>query len=211
MSVDERPTAAGARRFGDLTTGEMDVAQRSVNDWLVEYLYPDRAGTGVEIGGPMAALLRSPKLAEAVGRMVPLMFDGLSIPRKATELAILLTARHWNCHFEFDTHRRYAEQHGIDVAAIEAIANGVRPEMTSDLADTYEFVVQLLRVGDVGDAAFASVNERWGQQGSVELIAVVGFYSMLAMVLNVDRYPVPASERLLPDLAERGGDVIDGQ
>ncbi|EME17926.1 carboxymuconolactone decarboxylase family protein [Rhodococcus triatomae] len=202
MPADERRAVAPERRFGELTTAKMNTAQRSVNDWLVEYLYPDRAGTGAEIGGPMSALLHSPKLAEGIGRMVPLMFDGLSIPRKATELAILLTARHWNCHFEFDTHRKYAAQHGLDVTVVDAIANGIDPELSSDLAATYTFAVMLLRTGDVDDISFASISEQWGMQGAVELIGVVGFYSMLAMVLNVDRYPVPTADRLLPNLSD---------
>ncbi|MCE0765970.1 hypothetical protein LWC35_24145 [Pseudonocardia kujensis] len=180
------------RRFGDLPAEEMDPAQRAVNDRLVAYLYPDRAGDGSVIGGPMAALLRSPGLAEGVGRLVPLMFEGLSIPRTAVELAVLLTARHWNCHFEFHTHRRYAARFGLDPEVVEAIAHGVRPELGGELADTHDFVGELLRDGDVDDATFAAVADRWGRQGAVELITAVGFYTSLALVLNVDRYPAPA-------------------
>lgn len=188
------------RRFGGLPTHEMNPAQRSVNDWLVEYLHPERAGRGASIGGPMEALLRSPKVAEAIGGMVPLMFDGLSIPRTVMELSVLLTARHWNCHFEFDTHRRYAALHGVAPETVEAIAKGDRPKLVGELSETYTFVLQLLRNGDVEDEAFSSVAQRWGQQGAVELITTVGFYSMLAMILNVDRYPVAAPGLPLPDL-----------
>ncbi|MFI7190245.1 carboxymuconolactone decarboxylase family protein [Nocardia nova] len=193
----------GTRRFGDLPAVAMDSVQRNVNDRLVEYLHPEKAGTGATIGGPMSALLRSPNLAEAVGKMVPIMFDGLSIPRTAMELAVLLTARHWNCHFEFDVHRRHAVTAGLSPETIEYIAHGHYPRLSDELEATYTFVMQLLRDGDVEDDAFASVTRLWEEQGAVELIATVGFYSMLAMVLNVDRYP-PAGLSL-PHLASGPG------
>ncbi|GAA1826475.1 carboxymuconolactone decarboxylase family protein [Pseudonocardia ailaonensis] len=199
MTHDEH---TGGRRFGDLAAEDMDPAQRAVNDRLVEYLHPDRAGTGAVIGGPMAALLRSPDLADGVGRLVPLLFEGLSVPRAATEVAVLLTARHWNCDFEFDTHRRYAARYGLAPDVVEAIAHGVRPQLTGELADTHDFVVRLLRDGDVDDATFATVADRWGHRGAVELITAVGFYTTLALVLNVDRYPAPALPA--PETATRG-------
>ncbi|WP_236794433.1 carboxymuconolactone decarboxylase family protein [Amycolatopsis sp. GM8] len=191
MPNDERQRSGGTRRFGELPVEEMDSAQRAVNDRLVGYLYPDRAGSGAAIGGPMTALLRSPELADAVGRLVPLMFEGLSVPRAATEVTILLTARHWDCDFEFHTHRKYAARYGVEDAVVEAIANDVKPELGDELADTYDFVARLLREGDVDDATFASVERRWGRQGAIELVTTVGFYTMLALVLNVDHYPAP--------------------
>jgi 4-carboxymuconolactone decarboxylase len=193
----ERQVAASARRFGEMPIEEMNTAQRAVNDRLVQYLNPKH--TGSAIGGPMAALLRSPKLAEAVGEMVTTVFDDLSVPRTAAEVAILVTARHWNCDYEFDLHRRFAAKFGVDPAVVDAIENRARLELTGELGDVYDFSIQLLRDGDVEDEAFKRVADRWGQQGTVELIAIVGFYSMLALVLNVDRYPPPTG-RMLPDL-----------
>jgi 4-carboxymuconolactone decarboxylase len=181
---------------------EMDDAQRTVNDWLVAYLRPGQAGTGEALGGPMDALLHSPKLAELTGQMATLMFEQLSLPRKATEVVVLVTARHWNCNFEFHIHRRYAGKAGLDSAVVEAIETGVRPQLPPELDDAYEFAVQLLRHGDVSDDLFARIVDRWGRRGAVELVATVGYYSFLAFVLNVDRYPVPTESggRLLPPL-----------
>ena len=72
------------------------------------------------------------------------------------------------------------------------------------LEPVYEFATQLLRDGDVSDEVFGRVADRWGRQGAVELIATVGFSSMIALVLNVDRYPVPLEEegRVLPVLGD---------
>jgi 4-carboxymuconolactone decarboxylase len=193
----ERQVAAIERRFGDMSIEEMNKAQRVINDRLVQYLNPKQAGSA--IGGPMAALLRSPRLAEAVGKMVTTVFDDLSVQRTAAEIAILVTARHWNCHYEFDLHRRFAAKVGVDSAVVEAIEIGARPELIGELGDVYDFSIRLLRDGDVDDVTFKRVADGCGRQGAVELIAIVGLYSMLALVLNVDRYPPPTG-RMLPDL-----------
>jgi 4-carboxymuconolactone decarboxylase len=183
----------------------MDDAQRGVNDWLVSYLRPGQAGTGQTLGGPMDALLHSPKLAELTGQMATLMFDELSLPRTATEVAVLVTARHWSSHFEFHIHRRYAAKAGLGPDVVDAIERGVRPPLSADLDDAYDFAIQLLHHGDVSDDLFSRVSGRWGRQGAVELIATVGYYSFLAFVLNVDHYPVPTEHggRMLPPLAPR--------
>lgn len=211
MSHDELHAAGSDRRFGQLPIEEMNSAQRAVNDWLVEYLHPEQMGTGATMGGPMAALLHNAKLAELTGQMATLIFDELSLPRSATELAILLTARHWNCNFSFDTHRRYAIKFGIKSAVVDAIEIGARPELDGELDQVYDFAAQLLRDGDVSDEAFERVAHRWGRQGAVELIATVGFSSMIALVLNVDRYPVPVG-RILPTVGDGrvGARFIEG-
>jgi len=186
-----------SRRFGELSIDKMDDEQRAINDWLIEYLRPGRIGTGETIGGPMDALLRSPKVAELIGRMVPLIFDGLSVPRRATELTVLVTARYWNCEYEYDTHRRHAAKFGLGTSIVDTIESGIRPELDDELEAVYEFVTQLLNEGDVSDGVFHKVANLWGQQGVVELITTVGFYTMLALILNVDRCPVPAGGRNL--------------
>lgn len=177
----------GERRFGDMSIDDMDGSQRALNDWLLEYLRPGRPADNATVGGPMAALLHSPKLARAVGQMVTVMFDDLSVPRTITELAILVTAKHWNCEYEQHIHQRLAVKFGLDSAVVAEIESGTRPPLSADLNEVYDFTVSLLRDGDVSDEAFERVAGRWGLQGAVELITTVGFYTMLALILNVDR------------------------
>jgi 4-carboxymuconolactone decarboxylase len=43
----------------------------------------------------------------------------------------------------------------------------------------------------VTDDAFDAVVSRWGKQGAIDLIGVLGYYSLVSFVLNVDRYPPP--------------------
>jgi 4-carboxymuconolactone decarboxylase len=43
----------------------------------------------------------------------------------------------------------------------------------------------------VSDATFAKARERFGEQGVIDLVGTCGYYSLVAMVLNVDRHPLP--------------------
>ncbi len=45
------------------------------------------------------------------------------------------------------------------------------------------------------DATFQAAADRFGEQGVIDLIAASGYYSIVSMVLNVDRHPLPAGER----------------
>lgn len=189
--VSRAPDAS--RRFGNFRIEDMDSAQRQVNDWLVSHLHPEQLGRGATMGGPMDVLLHNANLAELTGRMATLIFEGLSVPRRATEVAILITARHWNCNYSFETHRRYGLRYGVEPEVIDSIEAGVRPQLEGELVSVYRFTTELLRNGDVTDHAFREVADLWGNRGAAELIATVGFSSMIALALNVDRYPGSAT------------------
>ena len=50
----------------------------------------------------------------------------------------------------------------------------------------------MLHTGQVSDAAFGAVKEKFGEQGVIDLIGAVGYYTIVSFVLNVDRVPLPA-------------------
>jgi 4-carboxymuconolactone decarboxylase len=78
--------------------------------------------------------------------------------------------------------------------------------MPDDEAAVYDFCAELLETGQVSDARFANVLARFGERGVVDLIGTVGYYTLVSMVLNVDRVPLPAGEaHPLPPRQNRGG------
>jgi len=118
-------------------------------------------------------------------------FDS-SIPHKLNELAILITARFWNSQYEWSAHHKYGLQAGLSPALIAAVAEGKRPEgMEADEAAVYDFCHELLETRQVSDAAFGAVKDKFGERGVVDLIGVMGYYHIVSMALNVDRYPLP--------------------
>jgi 4-carboxymuconolactone decarboxylase len=76
---------------------------------------------------------------------------------------------------------------------IDAVAAGTRPaSMAADEQAVYDFVNELLTSKQVSDATFKAARERFGERGVVDLIGVSGYYQLVSMLLNVDRYPLPA-------------------
>ena len=110
-------------------------------------------------------------------------------------MAILIAGRFWSAQFEFWAHRRLGQAAGLDAAIIDAIAEGRRPAaMSDDERIVHDFCTELFRDKDVQDATFGAAVGRFGEQGVIDLIVAAGYYSIVSMILNVDRYPLPAGE-----------------
>ena len=82
---------------------------------------------------------------------------------------------------------------GLDAAILDAIAAGQRPaKLSDDEAAVYDFANELLSSGQVADATYARVKDRFDERGVMDLVGAIGYYSLVSMVLNVDRVPLPA-------------------
>jgi 4-carboxymuconolactone decarboxylase len=150
------------------------------------------SGPRGSLRGPFKALLRSPDLADRVQRVGEYVRFHSSIPPRLNELAILLTARRWTAQYEWYAHRELALKAGLNPAIPDAIAAGRRPDaMAEDEAAVYAFCTELLDQRRVSDATYATVVRLFGEQGAIDLIGALGYYGLVSMVLNVDRYPLP--------------------
>ena len=178
------------RRFGPLPLDDMTPEQRAIADAILRG--PRGGSTGLR--GPFEAYLRSPGMADPAQRLGEHVRFRSVIPAALNEMAILLTARHWIAQFEWYAHRQLAEAAGLDPAVSDAIKAGERPALDRDAAAVYDFATELLAGGQVSDATWDAVVDRWGKPGAMDLIAAVGYYTLVSFTLNVDRYPVPGGE-----------------
>ena len=136
--------------------------------------------------GPFDPMLRSPKIGDAVQRLgVTIRFDG-SLPDDLRELAILATAGHWNCRFELAAHGAIAETVGVTADNVAAIRDGRVPEFVagSDQQLVYGAATELLATRRLSDDTYDDLVGRLDEPTVVELLMVVGYYSLLAMVLE---------------------------
>jgi 4-carboxymuconolactone decarboxylase len=172
-------------RFKPLTYREMTPEQKKMFESL---LSGERRGAG----GPFNVLLRSPEMGDLAQKFGASMRFHSTMPPKLNEMAIIITARHWTSHYEWYAHRRAAQQAGLNLAIIEAIANGKRPSaMAADEEAVYNFCTELLTNKQVSDKTFQATKDKFGERGVVDLIGVTGYYQLVSMLLNVDRYPLP--------------------
>src|SRR6185436_3945861 len=172
-------------RFAPLTYQAMNPAQKKMFENLIS---GERRGAG----GPFNVLLRSPEMGDPAQKFGASMRFHSSIPPKLNEMAIIITARHWTSHYEWYAHRRAAANQGLNPAIIEAIAAGKRPTgMAADEEAVYNFCTELLTNKQVSDQTFQAAKDKFGERGIVDLIGVTGYYQVVSMLLNVDRYPLP--------------------
>ena len=177
-----------------IPTDRLTEAQRRAADELA-------AGPRGAVIGPFVPALRSPELMTRLQRLGQyLRYDNV-LGRRLTELAILLTARSWTQQFEWALHVETAAQEGIPRAVIDAIAAGRKPRaLPKKDAAVYAFFTELNRKQAVSDATYARAVAELGEPGVIDLIGVIGYYSTLAMILNVARTPLPEGHtaRLAP-------------
>jgi len=103
-----------------------------------------------------------------------------------------VTARQWNAHVEWLAHHPLALKAGLAPEVAADLARGLRPTgMKNDEAIIYQFCTELHETKAVGDPTFKAVADQFGERGVIDLIALTGYYTMLAMVLNVGRQPLP--------------------
>jgi len=173
-------------RFHALDPERMTPEQKRV----AEAIQSGPRGQGLR--GPFNALLRSPDLADRVQKVGEYVRFRSSLPARLNELAILIVARKWTAQFEWHAHHQFAMQAGLDPAVAAAIAEGTKPDsMGAEEAAIHAFCTELLETAQVSDGAFENVRQRFGEQGVIDLIGAIGYYSIVSMVLNVDRHPLP--------------------
>jgi len=176
-------------RFKPLTYEQMTPEQKA----MIDHLLSGERGT---VTGPFNVLLRSPEMGDLAQKFGAEMRYHSSIPRKLNEFAILITARHWTSQYEWYAHHRDSLKYGLEPAVVDALADGKRPSaMDADEAVIYNFCTELLTKKQVSDSTFKAAKDKFGEKGVVDLIGTIGYYNMVSMILNVDRYPLPAGEK----------------
>ena len=172
-------------RFKPLSLDEMTPEQRRMAENVL-------SGPRKGLRGPFTTFLYSPETGDHAQKLGAQVRFKNSLPEKLKELAILVVARFWTAQFEWHAHHRMALEAGLDPAIGKAIAEGKRPErMSDDEAAVYAFASELLETKEVSDATFAGIKDRFGEKGVVDLIYTMGYYCLVSMTLNVNRYPLP--------------------
>ena len=172
-------------RFPPIPREALDDAQRAVFDAIA-------SGPRGGVVGPFNVLLRAPVVADAAQRLgAGLRFSG-QLDDRLREIAILTVSRRWSAQFEWFAHHPIAVQAGVDPAPLERLRQGEDPRF-ADAAE--QLVWRLSRAvldrGRLDDAEFAAGRDTLGEARLVELLAVLGYYTLLSFVLNVGEVAVP--------------------
>jgi len=153
----------------------------------------------VPVFGPFEPLMYSPQLMSSARAMGDYLRYKSAIGNTLSELVILITAREWTQDYEWSLHYPIALKAGIRKQVADDIAVGRRPTaMSPDEETVFDFTSELVRNKQVSDATFERAKSRLGMKGVVDMTGIVGYYTLLAMQLNVAQYPAATDENKLP-------------
>jgi 4-carboxymuconolactone decarboxylase len=149
--------------------------------------------------GPFEPLMYSPAVMSQARAMGDYLRYKSAIGNTLSELAILLTAREWTQDYEWSVHYPIALKAGIRPEIADAIADGRRPmALSADEEIVYDYAMELLKNKQVSNATFERAKVRFGARGVVDMTGIVGYYSFLAMQLNVAQYAPGKGAKKLP-------------
>jgi 4-carboxymuconolactone decarboxylase len=179
-------------RLPPLDPSELTPLQKTLHDEIAGA----RSGS---VGGPFAVWLRRPEIAARANEFGnALRLDG-KLDKRLFELAVLVIARHWSAQYEWFVHEEAARKVGVEDGIIEAIRHGRTPAFAGgNERVVYDFVKELTETKTVSEPTYERATAALGTDLVIELVTVIGFYTIAAMVINVFDAPVPNGARPLP-------------
>lgn len=145
--------------------------------------------------GPFNAWLHVPKIGRRLSSLGAYLRFRTTIERRLSEVAICTVGAHWRSEFEFFAHAPMALEHGVDASVIDALRAGELPSFARDDEQiVYEVARQLLNDRRVTDDTYAAAEALLGEAGMVELVALIGYYCLISMLLNLFDVRLPPGE-----------------
>ena len=184
LSFSVWTTAAAQERMTPIPADKMTDAQKKAA--------ADFTAARGNLSGPWAVLLRSPELVNRVRPLSDYLRFNSTLSPRLSEFVILITAREWAQQYEWNAHYPLALKGGLNPDVAKAVAEGRRPaKMAEDEEIAYDFCTELDNNHSVSDATYARAVAKFGEQGVVEMVSLHGYYTLIAMVLNTARTPLP--------------------
>ena len=189
-------------RLGPLRPEALDAGQKRVLDAMLAgprgksgFLSPDRP-----VGGPFAPWLRSPGFADLAQGLGAFVRYGTSLEPRLSELAIIVVGAVWKADYEFAAHGPMAIRAGLLPEAVDAISRGEAPGFArDDERIVYEFAHELVTARRVSGERYTAAVDLLGEAGAVELVGILGYYTLVCMTLNA--FEVPLGEGMDPPFA----------
>jgi len=167
---------------------ELNSQQNSIYNTILK-------GKRGEVPDLFMALMHNPSLAEKTQSLGTELRYETSLDPRLTELSILLIADFLNCPYEWHYHEPEALKAGVKQKDIESIKQKSRPDFVNKEEKTiYSFTNEAIQNRSICDETYNQAVEIFGERGVVELTSLIGYYSMLALILNEHRVPVPQND-----------------
>ena len=179
-------------RFRGLHYREMTEEQRGM---LYNVVNSARAVTNTTGNGPFNTLLRTPEIGDLSQQLGNAIRFSSGLSGRLRELATLMAGRAWTSTYEWYAHARYALDEGIESEVVAAIAARGTPDLAAmpvEDAMVWRVTDELLYTRRITDATYTAALAVLGERRLLSTVTIAAYYEYVSMLLNVDRYPLPA-------------------
>ena len=164
---------------------DLDAEQKRVLEGLL-------GRRGGRIPGPYRFTLHNPAVTEFMHPFGELLRLRSNFPLRLSELAIIVTARMWDCDYVFHSHAPNGIRNGLPESVVESLKKNERPAFEQeDEAAIYDYLTELFRNHSISDKTHERAKKLFGVPAIVELTALSGYYGMVAMQLLAHEMPLP--------------------
>jgi len=182
MSTQKKSSRLKPKTFAELTAQQQEQYER------IKRARPPRDDG--QFGGPFDPWIRSPEVAQRAMSLGNYIWERTSVGRRIVELAIIVTGRHWRSNVEWVAHARMAREQGVSDAVIQAVFDRRMPQ---DAPDDEKLTIELCRAlhetQDLPKPLYDRAIATWGEQGLMDIIQTIGFYTFVSMTLNAFDIP----------------------
>jgi 4-carboxymuconolactone decarboxylase len=167
---------------------------------------------GGRIPGPFRLALHNPAVTEVwhdLGEFVRLKSR---FPPRLKEFTIILAARLMDCDYVFNAHAPAALKAGLPQGVVAALQRNERPLFDRPEEEAvYDYFDELSRGHAISDPAYARVKDLFGIPGLVELMALFGYYTMVAQTMLAHEMPLPEDAKFRLEKQVRAGAALPGK
>jgi len=155
------------------------------------------SGGRATLSGPLSVLIRLPEVCASIRDLSIRLRNESRIDDRLFEIMVLTVARSWRAQYEWVAHEPGARKAGLSENVIEAIRAGGAPPTFEheDEGTVFALVDELQRTTRISEATYARATRLLGAESVIELVAAIGFYNLIAVVLNAFEVPLPGDQR----------------
>lgn len=149
---------------------------------IAEVLYGARGSVGYS--GPYSYFLNDAKLTALANQLGDyLRLGGEALDRRHVSIAVTMTVRHCNASYAWSVHSANAIKFGLGQAFVDGVRDRKRPASFNDAKDevAYDYVSHLLASKVIPADLERRAVDAFGRTGVIDLVAVVGFYTMIGL------------------------------
>jgi len=145
--------------------------------------------------GPFNPMLHFPQFGSAAWNYTTALIENSTLPKPAHEVAILVTGARFHSRYEIYAHEHVAEHAGLSSSKIATIVAGERPaDLTKEEGLAYDVASVLSRGGQLPESTYQEALRLFGEQGTAELVYLIGGYCLVSVLLNAYDISVPGRE-----------------